>query len=111
MIKAAISQTPQTTAQFQISVFTQIFEKKLVYRQLLNYIEKYEFLYQFQFGFRKGTSTEQAIAEITDNLKNTIDNNFFNCGVFLDFAKAFVNDDDYGNKNNKLNLSIKELLI
>ena len=57
-----------------LSVFTQIFEK-LVYRQLLNYIEKYEILYQFQFGFRRGRSTEQAIAEITDNLKNAIDNN------------------------------------
>ena len=71
-----------------LSVFTQIFEK-LVYRQLLNYIEKYEILYQFQFGFRKGRSTERAIAEITDNLKNAIDNNLFTCGVFLDFAKAF----------------------
>ena len=56
---------------------------------MLNYIEKYEILYQFQFGFRKGRSTEQAIAEITDNLKNAIDNNLFTCGVFLDFAKAF----------------------
>ena len=50
-----------------LSVFTQIFEK-LVYRQLLNDIKKYEILYQFQFGFGKGRSTEQAIAEITDNL-------------------------------------------
>ena len=71
-----------------LSVFTQIFEK-LVYWQLLNYIEKYEILYQFQFGFRRGRSTEQAIAEITDNLKNAIDNNLLTCGVFLDFAKAF----------------------
>ena len=37
-----------------------------------------------------GRSTEQAIAEITDNLKNAIDNNLFNtCGVFLEFVKAF----------------------
>ena len=71
-----------------LSVFTQIFEK-FVNRQLLNYIEKYEILYQFQFGLRKGRSTEQAIAEITNNLKNAIDNNLFTCGVFLDFAKAF----------------------
>ena len=71
-----------------LSAFTQIFEK-LVYKQLINYIEKYEILYQFQFGFRKGRSTEQAIAEITDNLKNGIDNNLLTCGVFLDFAKAF----------------------
>ena len=83
-----ILQIQQTSAQSRLSVFTQIFEK-LVYRQLLNYIEKYEILYQFQFGFRRGRSTEQAIAEITDNLKNAIDNNLLTCGVFLDFAKAF----------------------
>ena len=71
-----------------LSAFTQIFEK-LVYKQLINYVEKYEILHQFQFGFRKGRSTEQAIAQITDNLKNGIDNNLLTCGVFLDFAKAF----------------------
>ena len=71
-----------------LSVFVQILEK-LVYKQLINNIEKYDILCQFQFGFRKGRSTEQAIAEITDNLKKEIDNNLFTCGVFLDFAKAF----------------------
>ena len=32
---------------------------------------------------------EQAIAEISDNLKKSIDNKLYTCGVFLDFAKAF----------------------
>ena len=27
--------------------------------------------------------------ELTDNLKKAIDNNFYTCGVFLDFSKAF----------------------
>ena len=71
-----------------LSAFTQIFEK-LVYKQLISFIEKYDILCQYQCGFRKGRSTKQAIAEITDNLKSAIDNNLFTCGVFLDFAKAF----------------------
>ena len=71
-----------------LSSFSQIFEK-LVYKQLINYIEKHKILSEFQFGFRKDHSIEQAIIEITDNLKNSIDNNLFTCGVFLDFAKAF----------------------
>ena len=71
-----------------LSCFTQVFEK-LVYKQLLNHVKKYSILYQYQFGFQKGKSTEQAILEITDNLKNAIDDNLFTCGVFLDFAKAF----------------------
>lgn len=43
-----------------LSCFTQIFEK-LICKQLVNYIEKHQILNQFQFGFRKGKSTEQAI--------------------------------------------------
>ena len=68
--------------------FAQIFEK-LVYLQVSAYLEKYNILNKFQFGFRKGRSTEQAIVEISDNLKKAIDNNLYTCGVFLDFAKAF----------------------
>ena len=71
-----------------LSAFAQILEK-LVYKQLINYIEKYSILCQFHFGFRKGRSAEQAKAEITDTLKKEIDNNLFTCGVFLDFANAF----------------------
>ena len=71
-----------------LSALTQIFEK-LICKQLVNYLEKHEILYEFQFGFRKGHSTSQAIAEIADNLCNAIDDNLYSCGVFLDFSKAF----------------------
>lgn len=71
-----------------MSSITQIFEK-LVYNQLINYTEKFNILYEYQFGFRKGHSTAQAIAEITDNLKSAIDKNLYTCGIFLDFSKAF----------------------
>ena len=47
--------------------FAQIFEK-LVYLQVSTYLEKYNILNKFQFGFRKGRSTEQVIVEISDNL-------------------------------------------
>ena len=70
-----------------LSSITQIFEK-LIYNQLINYIEKFNILYEYQFGFRKGHSTAQAIAEITDNLKLAIDN-FYTCGIFLNFSKVF----------------------
>ena len=71
-----------------LSALTQFFEK-LICKQLVNYLEKHEILYEFQFGFRKGHSTSQAIAEIADNLRNAIDDNLYSCGVFLDFSKAF----------------------
>ena len=71
-----------------LSALTEIFEK-LICKQLVNYLERHEILYKFQFGFRKGHSISQAIAEIADNLRNAIDNNLYSCGVFLDFCKAF----------------------
>ena len=71
-----------------LSQFSQIFEK-LVYKQLINYTEKHNILSECQFGFRKGHSTEQAITEIVDNFRTSIDNNQIVCGIFLDFAKAF----------------------
>ena len=71
-----------------LSTFTQIFEK-CIYNQLINYVEKHKIIFQFQFGFRKGHSTAQAITEITNTLRKAVDNNLYTCGVFLDFSKAF----------------------
>ena len=43
-----------------LSSFTQILEK-LVYKQMMSYIEKQKILNDCQFGFQKGHSTEQAL--------------------------------------------------
>ena len=67
------------------STFSQIFEK-LIYKQLICFVEKYNILSECQFGFRKGHSTEQAITEITENFKRSIDNNLYTCAIFLDLA-------------------------
>ena len=55
----------------------------------MNYLERRSIFYQYQFGFRNGHSTAQAVAEIADNLRKSIDNNLYTCGVFLDFSKGF----------------------
>ena len=43
----------------------------------------------YQFGFREGHSTEQAILEVTDALKKDIDKTLVTCRVFPDFSKVF----------------------
>lgn len=65
-----------------ISSFSKVFEK-LICDQLIS------FLFEYQFGFRKGYSTERAILETVNNLKTTLDQNMFTCGIFVDFSKAF----------------------
>ena len=71
-----------------LSPFSKVFEC-LIYEQLLSFINKQNILYKFQFGFRKGYSTEQAILETTEYLKTAIDKKLYTCGIFLDFSKAF----------------------
>ena len=63
--------------------------ERLVYNQLYSFIDEHQIFYKYQFGFKKGYSTEQAILEITDNLKLATDKCQITCGLFLDPSKAF----------------------
>ena len=71
-----------------MSCINKIYEK-ILFRRLYNFLEKYNILYEFQFGFRQGHSTEHALVEIVDKMKQAIDNNELTCAIFLDLSKAF----------------------
>ena len=71
-----------------LSPFSKVLER-LVYNQLYSFIDKHQILYKYQFGFGKGYSTEQAILEITDNLKLATDKGQITYGLILDLSKAF----------------------
>ena len=62
----------------------------MIFKQLNCYIEKQNILFQYQFGFRKGHSTAQAIAELTDTLRKAIDNNIYTCGICWISQKHFI---------------------
>ena len=61
----------------------------MIFKQLTNYIEKLAILFQYQFGFRNGHSTAQAITQLIDTLRKAIDSNLCTCGISLGFSKAF----------------------
>ena len=71
-----------------LSPFSKIL-KRVIYDQLVKYFDEDPVIFKNQPGLRKSHSTEQAIMEITDNLKASIDRNVISCGFFLDFSKAF----------------------
>jgi len=71
-----------------LSPFGKVLEK-IDNDQLISFIDKYNILFKYQFGFRKDHSTELAILEITDSFETSVDNNLITCGLFLDFSKAF----------------------
>ena len=71
-----------------LSTINKIFEK-ILHTRLTNYIENFNLLYKYQFGFRKNHSTEHALIEIVDQIRFSIDNSQLTCGIFIDLSKAF----------------------
>ena len=60
-----------------------------MYRRLYAYLEKLNFFYPLQFGFREKHSTGHALISMTEEIRNTIDKGNYGCGVFIDLKKAF----------------------
>ena len=57
--------------------------------RLYCFLEKYECIYNLQFGFRKGHSTTHSLLHLTEDIRKAIDENKFAIGVFIDLQKAF----------------------
>ena len=77
-----------------LSMINKAFEK-ILHTRLYSYLTKFNIIYEYQFGFREGHSTTQALIEINDKIKSSIDNKLLTSGIFIDLTKAFdtVNHD------------------
>ena len=77
-----------------LSNISKIFEK-IIHARLSVVLSTNDILYEKQFGFRNQHSTNHALIEITEKIKQGCHSRKFVCGVFLDFQKAFdtVNHD------------------
>ena len=77
-----------------LSIFNRLFEK-IMYNRLIKFIDKYDLLYDSQYGFRAKHSTQQAIIDITHKIQQNMDHGKYTCGIFIDLKKAFdtVNHD------------------
>ena len=71
-----------------LSVFSKVFEK-IMYNHLINFINKHNILYKYQFGFRKRHSTNHAIITLVDKISTALDRGNVVIGCFLDLKKAF----------------------
>ena len=69
-----------------LSPFSKVLEG-LIYNHLYSFLEKHDILYKYQFGFRKGYSTEQAVLEITGTLEKAMVKKMVTCGLYLDFQR------------------------
>ena len=60
-----------------------------MFKRISKFIEKYNILYEYQFGFRKDHSATLAIMEIHENIINTLVKGSYIAGLYLDLSKAF----------------------
>ena len=66
-----------------------------MYTRLYKFLDIHNCIYNLQFGFREKHSTNHALFSITEKIRESLDNNNFACGIFIDLQKAFdtVNHD------------------
>ena len=69
--------------------------EKIVHSRVYSFLEDLNCIYSLQFGFRKKHSTNHALIEITETIRQALDNKKIACGIFVDLQKAFdtVNHD------------------
>ena len=83
---------PQLLSNYRLISVQPVFSKldeKCFYSCLYSFVTKYKLLFKKQFCFRSNHSTSHALISLIDLIKKYLDNNYFVCGVSIDFQKAF----------------------
>ena len=65
-----------------LSSISKVFEK-LMHSRIYNYLDKFDLLYDRQFGFREKYATIDALAELTERIRLGNDK-IINCSLFID---------------------------
>lgn len=63
--------------------------ERLMYNRLLSFLDTYKLLSNYQYGFRKNKSTEDAVINLCDYVTHCLDNGQVVLGMFVDVSKAF----------------------
>ena len=63
--------------------------EKIMHKRIYAFLEKYQILYELQFGFRAGYSTTHTLIHMTEAIRSALDSGSVTCGIFVDFQKAF----------------------
>ena len=71
-----------------LSHLAKIFDK-LITIQIRNYLESHSLFNRFQSGFRADHSTQTALLQVTDTIRQGIENGLITLLVLFDFSKAF----------------------
>lgn len=79
---------PDTRPIANLSHVAKVFER-IIANQLTTYLETYDLLDEHQSGFWKFHSTQAALRRLTDEIRQSIDNDDLTFLLLFDFSKAF----------------------
>ena len=71
-----------------LNTFSKIFEK-IIYNNLIDFIDTNNILYKYQFGFCKGYFTSHVIIALVARTNRALNSGKITIGVTLDFSKVF----------------------
>ena len=71
-----------------LPIFSKILER-IMYKRLYLYFSENNLLYNRQFGFQKGHSTDHANVHLASQIHEMFNKNIYTVGVLIDLSKAF----------------------
>ena len=71
-----------------LPIFSKIYEK-LMHKRIYAFLKDCNILYPLQFGFQENNSIDHALISLTEEIRSSLDNRRYGCGIFLDLQKAF----------------------
>ena len=63
--------------------------ENLMYKKLSNFLDINNLIHSSQFGFRTKYSTTDALINLTESIRQSLDKSSFCCGIFVYLQKAF----------------------
>ena len=63
--------------------------EKIVYKRVINFLNKYEILYKSQYGFPSQRSCKQVVQELLAKILQSQENGYQTASIFMDLLKAF----------------------
>ena len=63
--------------------------EKLMYKRVYNFLTENNIIYDLQFGFRQKFSASHALINLTENIRQALDEGYIGCGIFVGLPKAF----------------------
>ena len=79
----------QITDQYPLlPIFSKIYEKQM-HRRVNVFLKDHSILYSVQFGFQENNSIDYALISMTEEIRSSLDNRWYRCGIFVDLQKAF----------------------